>query len=140
MPTDYPLVSFVQRSFRLTEIDDGFISPVISAAGKPDQYHFFWDDVDKLKSADLRTEVPPPRFNLVRYHGIVAPSARWRSRIVPVESQNGDDLRSCPGCSEGKKGGQADRHESPGKIHPRNYTWSELMKRVFDQSINCMSP
>src|SRR5688572_8586307 len=30
--------------------------------------------------------VPPPRFNLVRYHGILAPAARWRREIVPKGS------------------------------------------------------
>jgi hypothetical protein len=27
--------------------------------------------------------VPPPQFNLVRYYGVLAPSAAWRSLIVP---------------------------------------------------------
>jgi len=79
----------------------------------------------------LAALVPPPRFNLVRYHGILAPSARWRSRIVPVEPQEGSDSRSCPDCSEAKKEGQGKRQENTGKIHPRNYSWAELMKRVF---------
>jgi DNA replication protein DnaC len=42
---------------RRAEFDDGFISPVIAAAAKPDPYHFFWDDVDKLKPTDFKTEV-----------------------------------------------------------------------------------
>ena len=28
--------------------------------------------------------VPPPRFHLVRYHGVLAPAATWRSQIVPA--------------------------------------------------------
>ena len=79
----------------------------------------------------LAALVPPPRFNLVRYHGIVAPSARWRSRILPVKSQDENDSQSCPACSEGKKDGKGKRRENPGKIHPRNYSWAELMKRVW---------
>ena len=50
---------------------------------------------------------------------------------MPGESKDGDDSRGCPECPEGKKNGQGERHESPIKIHPRNYTWAELMKRVF---------
>ena len=34
--------------------------------------------------AKLAALVPPPRFNLVRYHGILAPSARSRAQIVPA--------------------------------------------------------
>jgi hypothetical protein len=81
----------------------------------------------------LAALVPPPRFNLVRYHGILAPSARWRSRIVPVDSQDGVALRACPDCSgrEGEKGGHGKRHENADRGHPRNYSWAELMIRVF---------
>ncbi|MBN1222951.1 MAG: ATP-binding protein [Candidatus Aminicenantes bacterium] len=50
------------EELRRSEFDDSFVSPVISAASKPDPYHFFWDDVDKLKPTDFRTEV---LFNLV---------------------------------------------------------------------------
>ena len=31
----------------------------------------------------LAALVPPPRLNLIRYHGILAPSARDRAQIVP---------------------------------------------------------
>ena len=88
-----------------------------------------YDPMDLL--GKLAALVPPPRFNQVRYHGILAPAARWRSRIVPVESQEGKDSRGCPACSEAKKDGQGNRQENPGKIHPRNYSWAELMKRVW---------
>jgi len=27
--------------------------------------------------------VPRPRLNLIRYHGVLAPNAKWRSQIVP---------------------------------------------------------
>ena len=40
----------------------------------------------------LAALVTPPRYNPVRYQGILAPSARRRSRIVPVEPQNGGAL------------------------------------------------
>jgi hypothetical protein len=30
--------------------------------------------------------IPPPRFHLVRYHGILAPCASWRDHVVPCSS------------------------------------------------------
>ena len=39
------------------EIDDGFISPVRAAASRPEHYHLFWEDIDKLKPTDFKTEV-----------------------------------------------------------------------------------
>ncbi len=67
--------------------------------------------------AKLAALVPPPRFNLVRYHGIFAPASRWRSKIVPS-----DPVEEEP---------QSARERKPCGCHPRNYTWSELMRRVF---------
>jgi hypothetical protein len=95
--------------------------------------YVIFDPLDLI--GKLAALVPPPRFNLVRYHGILAPSARWRSLIVPVESKDGDPSRGCPECSEGKNNGQGERHKSPGKMHPRNYSWAELMKRVFGYDV-----
>ncbi|MBN9166142.1 MAG: transposase [Myxococcales bacterium] len=33
--------------------------------------------------ARLAALVPPPRYPLVRYHGVLAPHAAWRREIVP---------------------------------------------------------
>ncbi len=42
---------------RRAEFDEGFVSPVLAAASRPSQYHLFWDDIDKLKLTDFKTEV-----------------------------------------------------------------------------------
>lgn len=60
------------EELRRAEFDDDFISPVIIAASKSDAYHLFWDDIDKLKPTDFKTEV---LFDLVdnlyrQKHGI----------------------------------------------------------------------
>jgi hypothetical protein len=44
--------------------------------------------------ARLAAIVPPPRFPLWRYHGVLAPGAPWRKHIVPAAAQPDDD-----GCS-----------------------------------------
>ena len=36
--------------------------------------------------------IPPPRAHQVRYHGILAPGASYRDRVVPGEALNGDAL------------------------------------------------
>jgi DNA replication protein DnaC len=45
------------EELRRAEFDEDYISPVIAAAGKPERYHLFWDDIDKLKPTDFKTEV-----------------------------------------------------------------------------------
>ena len=47
-----------------------------------DTTHFVFAPLDFL--ARLAALVPRPRGNLVRYHGILAPNARHRSRVVPA--------------------------------------------------------
>ena len=45
------------EELRRAEFDDAFVSPVLAAASKPEPYHLFWDDIDKLKTTDFKTEV-----------------------------------------------------------------------------------
>jgi hypothetical protein len=33
--------------------------------------------------ARLAALVPPPRYPLVRYHGVLAPHSKWRGAVVP---------------------------------------------------------
>jgi DNA replication protein DnaC len=45
------------EELRRAEFDDDFVSPVIAAASRRVPYHLFWDDIDKLKVTDFKTEV-----------------------------------------------------------------------------------
>jgi len=47
---------FVEE-LRRAEIDNGYVSPVIASVSRPERYHLFWDDIDKLKITDFKTEV-----------------------------------------------------------------------------------
>lgn len=41
--------------------------------------------------------VPPPRFNLVRYHGVFAPAARSRPQVAPSSPVAEADCLPHPG-------------------------------------------
>ncbi len=45
------------EEFRRAEFDDDFVSPVLDAAFGSAPFHLFWDDIDKLKPTDFKTEV-----------------------------------------------------------------------------------
>ncbi len=62
----------------------------------------------------LAALVPPPRLNLIRYHGILAPSARDRAKIVP----------GCGNESEAQS-------ESTHRPCPHRLSWCQLLVRVF---------
>lgn len=40
--------------------------------------------------------VPPPRYPLVRYHGVLGPRSRWRGLVVPRPSRAPSRAPSCP--------------------------------------------
>ena len=61
----------------------------------------------------LAALVPRPRTHLVTYHGMLAPAAKWRDRIVPGPRP---PRRSGNGC---------------GRSADCRHPWAELLKRVF---------
>jgi hypothetical protein len=57
---------------------------------------------------NLTVLVPPPMFNLVRYHGILAPAARWRPFVDPSDREAAQSVHHS-GSGAGK---QLDHPES----------------------------
>ena len=58
----------------------------------------------------LAAVVPPPRYPLVRFHGVFAPHSAWRKKVVPAA--RADSLR----CAVGSPGaGSAPPTEPPGE-------------------------
>lgn len=84
--------------------------------------------------AKLAALVPAPRGHFVRYHGVLGPAATWRPLIVP--SANVDSTKV--GCGylaspepSASASIQAEREPPESASRPRrNYSWSQLMKRV----------
>jgi hypothetical protein len=66
---------------------------------------------------------PAPRVNLTRFHGILAPAAKWRAAVVRVPAAT----QSEPPC---------DCENGAGERTPRcNYAWALLMARVFEVDV-----
>jgi hypothetical protein len=86
--------------------------------------HVIFDPRELIEK--LAALVPPPRFHLVRYHEILAPAAKWRSQIVPAAPES--DAR--PGACGHTRGDGA----AIGP-RPRNYTWAQLLRRVFQVDV-----
>jgi len=82
------------------ELDNEFVSPAMAAANAPEPYHLFWDDIDKLKLTEFKTEV---LFELVdalyrRKHGLTV-TANYslqelveRERMHPAIVRRLDDM------------------------------------------------
>ncbi len=67
----------------------------------------------------LAALVPRPRLNLIRYHGVLAPNAKWRSQIVPQAMANPVTAHA----------GEGPPIPSTPKL---SISWARLLKRVFN--------
>jgi hypothetical protein len=92
---------------------------------KPFSDGTFAFDLDPLALlCRLCTTIPPPRFNTVRYAGVLAAASKWRARVVPPPpaQDNNDDDTSCATC--------APKDKPP--THRCGYRpWRELLRRSF---------
>jgi len=75
----------------------------------------------------LAAQVPPPRFHMLTYHGVLAPAATRREEIVPGSGAETDGevgrCRSKPskrGASEGKQ-----------RSRPERMPWADVVRRVW---------
>ena len=59
------------EELRRAEFDEDFVSPVIVAASRRVPYHLFWDDIDKLKLTDFKTEVLFDLVDSLHYRCII---------------------------------------------------------------------
>jgi hypothetical protein len=103
---------------RLALTEDGRIALELKTPYSDGTTHFVFDPMTFL--ARLAALVPPPHAHLVVYHGVLASAASVRSWIVPR-------VASASLMSDEPA---VDR-VSASSPRPRNYTWAELMKRVF---------
>jgi hypothetical protein len=100
-------------------------------------YNFAGDRPDFL--AKLAALVPAPRAHLTTFHGIVAPAAKWRPLVVPAPAGL---LQPCPHVPVMKESAEPNAEtktfEEPESAPPRrkNYTWSQLLRRVFDIDVS----
>jgi len=79
MPLGRPVPGPI-ASARLSEAPDGRIVYRLRHRWRDGTTHVVFDPLDLV--ARLAALVPPPRANLVRYFGILAPCASWRDVVV----------------------------------------------------------
>ena len=119
---------------RLSRLSGGKLLYRLKRRWRDGTTHLIFEPLELVEK--LAALVPPPRFHLVRYHGVLAPSAAWRDRVIP-ESGTAKAVTHAP-CPAGKQLWMRDagRAEEKRCFRPRNYSWAELMRariRPIDQ-------
>jgi hypothetical protein len=127
---------------RLSRLADGRLLYRLKHRWRDGTTHVVFEPQELVEK--LAALVPPPRFHLVRYHGILGPCARQRDRVVPGGStpgqRDGLDLDSQPDSLARAAVGTASKFPEPTDassspdgptIRPRRLAWAELLRRVF---------
>jgi hypothetical protein len=108
---------------RLRRMGDDRILLPLKMAWADGTRHLLFAPMELLEK--LAALTPRPRINLILYHGVLAPHARWRARVVaygiseaavPLTPGESDDA-----CAD-----------APRRATPRHWAWANLMRRAFD--------
>jgi len=104
---------------RLSPLPDGRLLYELRHSWRDGTTHVAFLPLELIEK--LAALVPAPRVHLVRYHGVLAPAARYRSAVIPEEPDTGETpVTSRPETATKKR-----------RLRSRNYTWAELLHRVF---------
>ena len=93
----------------------------------------------------LAVLTPSPRGKVTRYHGVLAPGAKWRGTVVRDRVRAESRLRTEP-PPLGKANGSHSSQQmtvpilevapgDPASLRERRLSWAELMKRVFRENV-----
>jgi hypothetical protein len=117
---------------RLSVLPDGRLLYRLKRRWRDGTTHVIFEPLELIEK--LAALVPPPRFNLVRYSGVLAPSASWRPLVIPTAPA--DDFNSHPGCPAKKHfAAAAEKPHKNAECMPRRYAWAQLLKRVFSVDV-----
>ena len=105
---------------RLTTQTSGQVVYELKHPFKNGTTHFVFEPMEFL--AKLAALIPRPRANLTRYHGVLAPNAKFRSLIVPTPNARQRAKRKHSNTA--KPSTETDRPLAP-------LSWAERLKRVF---------
>jgi len=108
---------------RLRLLDDGRVVLTLKTAWTDGTQHLVFEPLELLER--LAAITPRPRINLVLYHGVLAPHARWHARVVALGAPAGDvPVAASSPVSAGD--------DVTAPVRPRYWAWADLMRRAFE--------
>jgi len=117
---------------RLQRLRDGRIALVLQRPWADGTTHVVFTPGELL--ARLVPLVPRPRINVLLYHGVLAPNARWRRAVVARDGAAGVGQPDAASELAGASGaGETSPATRGGR--PRYRSWAELMRRAFEVDV-----
>ena len=118
-------------SERLSELPDGRLLYRLKRRWSNGTTEVVFDRQDFI--AKLAALVPAPRAHLRTYHGILGPAAKWRPLIIPEPEVLLGPCLQIPNSSQLAPDLSKTAPQAPLK---KNYSWAQLLQRVFDIDIS----
>ncbi|HEV2054777.1 MAG TPA: transposase [Methylomirabilota bacterium] len=112
---------------RLRLLGDGRVRLELKRPWSDGTTYLLFEPVEFLEK--LAALTPRPEINLVLYHGVLAPGARWRPEVVAYRRAESDGATG-PSAAAGRAG-----PGGWGGERPRYWTWAALMRRAFDLDV-----
>jgi hypothetical protein len=109
---------------RLSLTERGEVRYTLKTPYRDGTTHVVLQPLDFL--ARLAALVPRPRVNLTRFHGVLAPNAKWRGAVTPSGRGRGV-RRAAPGVVPDAGAGDA----APATVKRQALSWAQRLKRVF---------
>ena len=103
-------------------------TPLVKSCDKEFNSKYFNLKASPL-SAYITAIIPRPNVHLTRYHGVLAPNSKYRSKIVPeikMQQQQKQQINEVQNSDFIKNGDQQNSRRS---------SWAKLLKRVFQIDI-----
>ena len=107
---------------RLSELPDGRYAYLMKRPLPDGRTHLVLDGVGLLRK--LAPLIPPPRFHLLRFHGVFAPNAKLRSRVVPKPPPKSEPAATTTAT-------KAERPKDRRTASSYRLDWAAALKRVF---------
>jgi Putative transposase len=110
---------------RLTRRPDGSLRYEMKKAWRDGTHAILLQPLDLI--ARLCAMIPPPRFNMIRFHGVFAPNAKLRAEVVPQKEPRKLATHSAAELGDAEQTHLFEDEQAKPKRHP----WAWLLKKVF---------
>ncbi len=120
---------------RLSLLPDGRLLYKLKRRWSDGTTHVIYEPMELMER--LAALVPQPRFNITRYYEMLAPAATFRPSVDPEDKTAIVPTHpGCPAKIDTSKTDAAETESKRGK-KPRNYSWAQLLKRIFEFDVLC---
>ena len=118
---------------RLSLLPDGRLLYRLKRRWSNGTTHVIYEPMELMER--LAALVPPPRFNITRFYGVLAPAATFRPFIVPEDKTAIAPTHPCCPARIDTSKTDAIRTQSNRGKQPKNHSWAQLMMRVFELDV-----